>query len=145
MLRRCIELALAFGHSLDKILPGCHFEENLLNGKEMHVLRILAYDPPSEGTVLIGKRHYDRSAFTIKIADSHSGLRFIGDESVVESHPGKVLIFSGVKSETRSGGIIKPLEHEVIGTAAGKLGRRWSIVFFAHTPDPYPAWFKENV
>ncbi len=127
-------VAREFAAELDKALPGFRFEKRLamLAAQEQSVLRIQSYDDTAGSKPIIGKGHTDLSLLTLHIADSRPGLRVGMDKTLVETIPGRAVVFAGYKMEKFTQGRIKALWHEVTDEPTYDVGERWSMVFFAH-------------
>jgi isopenicillin N synthase-like dioxygenase len=119
--------------SLD-VLPGQR-EQFFRPGVDPRVtLRFVSYRARPDGESL-ANGHYDRSAFTLALAESGPGLRFgfhDGDLTEVSRPPAKALLFPGRQQER-----FRPIWHDVVNVATRATPGdevRWAIVAFANTP-----------
>ena len=140
-----------FAGALENAFPEYPFLRGVTSKRasELHVLRLLAYDPSGDGGVL-AKPHYDRDFATLHIHETAPGL-FHGEEGsevAYRSAKDKIFMFAGDKAQVFTGGIpdwdlyektgqkvirggrVFPRRHVVRPVGVGTV--RCSAVFFGH-------------
>jgi hypothetical protein len=114
---------------MDILLPGFDFYKRARTVESLHCLRVLYYPP---GRQVLARAHPDRSAITLHLAESETGLRS-RQNGLITLHPTptapEALAFSGRQLESVTGGLIRAMWHDVVDTSCD-FPERWAMVFF---------------
>lgn len=118
-------------------LVGIHFPDS---GDTNNHLRFLAYEPGVDGVLARG--HYDKSASTIALAESHGGLRLgkqPDDLQLYERDPNQPIFFHGLgwtKLHKLLGRVSceLPAWHDVVDTGEriNDDVMRWALIYFSN-------------
>jgi hypothetical protein len=115
------------------------------NGERSHHLRFLAYEDPKGSN--LADSHYDKSTFTVAVAESHNGLR-IGnndhDLQLLERGSFDPILFQGygwhqLKDMFDIHSDLKPGWHDVIDTGerVDSGVTRWALIYFVNPTELY--------
>lgn len=125
---RCLTHWIRTCAVLDAVKPGHDFIGRAVRSP-FHVLRLLQYDRPREGTETIGKPHTDKCAATYHLAEEHPACRLRGE--LIHSVPDRARLFASKVLEDMLPGEVQGVPHDVV-ILPDHPETRWVIVFFAH-------------
>lgn len=144
LLTRCVEeVAMPFARAFDVLMPGYALYEQVLCAANQHKLRLVAYDVPN-GNSLIAVPHFDKSALTLHIGESHPGLHIGTPGRLIETQSEKAFLFPGRRMQLMTGGTEIVLPEGGKGAEGGYIKalshharyegneRRWAAIVFIH-------------
>lgn len=131
-----LDVICRVAHALDHIAPlglprGAGFLKELRRREamQMHVLRLLQYDPKPKAADLADP-HYDFGYLTLAgFGESVPGLWLNTPDNLYEAKPGYAVVFAGRKLDKLTDRRIKAVPHGVISLTDKT---RQSIIFFSH-------------
>lgn len=138
------ELSLEIAKDLDRHVPGL-FEE-VREGKDTMILRMLYYKPESPEDMSLADPHIDRGGYTFHLFESHEGLELLDFEENWIPAPmgeGHTITFAGWQLEQKSKQQIRATWHRVRRIpGVNDVEPRIAFVFF--TPLEQTKWYPND-
>lgn len=143
-----IETVSNFASQLEENYKIQGFAKEITSNSDQWFLRFIHYFGGSIEGEEIAKAHTDKSAFTLHLFESDSGLQYLDDKFVWKAMPvssGETAIIPGMRGQYMSQGKLKAVFHRVVATKKTAKNGRFSAVVFIHPGPKIPQYNKASM